>query len=393
MTDRTRTGVTGPAPVRPLAPPRAGEIADGRTEADSESVVAGPAPELSVVIPTLNEVANIPILVERLREALSGVEWEAVFVDDDSPDGTAAEVRRIGKTDGRIRCIRRIGRRGLAGACIEGMLSSQATYIAILDSDLQHDETILVAMLRMIKAENLDLVVASRYVAGHAAQGFSGSRARFSALATRLAATLVGKTLTDPMSGFFVIRRALFEELAPRLSSQGFKILMDIVATARGRLRMGEFPYVFRERLHGESKFDSQVAFAYVTLLLAKSTNDAVSVRFLLFCLIGLSGVGVHMLALLLGLSAGGLSFNAAQTAATILAITSNYFLNNMVTYNDRRLRGSQLLLGWAKFVLICSVGAISNVGVANWFYEQHSAWEIAGLAGAVSAIFVWHSR
>jgi dolichol-phosphate mannosyltransferase len=271
-----------------------------------------------------------------------------------------------------------------------------------MDSDLQHDETVLVTMLHKIKAENLDLVVASRYMAGHAVQGFGRMRARFSAWATKLATAVVGQELTDPMSGFFVIRRAAFDALAPRLSSQGFKILLDVVTAAHGRLRVSEIPYVFRERLHGESKFDSQAAFSYIALLLAKITNDAVSVRFLLFCLIGLSGVGVHMSALFIGLSIGGLSFDASQITATILAITSNYLLNNTVTYSDRRLRGFPLLLGWVKFTLICSVGAISNVGIANWFYEQHSAWEIAGLAGAVigvfwnfmvSAIFVWRLR
>jgi dolichol-phosphate mannosyltransferase len=397
-----RNSRCGANPSSTSSAPRIGKLVDRHTDTDSASNAAGLAPELTVIVPTFNEVANIASLVERLREVLSGLEWEAIFVDDDSPDGTAAEVRRIGVADRRIRCIRRIGRRGLAGACIEGVLASQAAYIAIMDSDLQHDENILVTMLHMIKAENLDLVVASRYMDGHAVQGFGRSRARYSAWATKLASTLVGETLTDPMSGFFVIRRSVFDALAPRLSSQGFKILLDIVTTAHGRLRTGEVPYVFRERLHGESKFDSRGAFAYITLLLAKSTNDLVSVRFLLFCLIGLSGVGVHMLALLIGLSTGGLSFNASQTTATILAITSNYLLNNMVTYNDLRLRGFRLLLGWVKFTLICSVGAISNVGIANWFYAQHSAWQIAGLAGAVvgvfwnfmvSAIFVWRLR
>ncbi len=385
------------------ASPRIGQVADTHAGTDSPPDATRLAPELTVVVPTFNEAENIAILVERLHEILSGLEWEAIFVDDDSPDGTAAVVRQIGETDRRIRCIRRIGRRGLASACIEGVLASQANYVAVMDSDLQHDETVLVAMLHKIKAENLDLVVASRYMAGHAVQGFGRMRARFSAWATKLATAVTGQKLTDPMSGFFVIRRAAFEALAPRLSSQGFKILLDVVTAAQGRLRVSEIPYVFRERLHGESKFDSQAAFSFVTLLLAKITNDVVSVRFVLFCLIGLSGVGVHMSALFVGLSIGGLSFDAAQTTATILAITSNYLLNNSVTYTDRRLRGLQLLSGWVKFTLICSVGAISNVGIANWFYEQHSAaWEIAGLAGAViggfwnfmvSAIFVWRLR
>jgi dolichol-phosphate mannosyltransferase len=376
-----------------------GEDADGLLLAPG----ADPSPELTVVVPTFNEVPNVPILIERLRAVLAGVEWEVIFVDDNSPDGTAAAVRRIGLGDARVRCIRRIGRRGLAGACVEGMLASQAAYVAVIDSDLQHDETVLAAMLDKLKREQLDLVVASRYMDGHSAEGFGRARARLSAWATQLASNLIGETLSDPMSGFFMMRRPVFETLAPRLSSQGFKILLDIVTTARGSLRMAELPYVFRGRQHGESKFDNQVALAYVTLLLAKATNDLLSMRFLSYCLIGASGIGVHMVALLIGLSLVGLSFNAAQIIAKVLAITSNFVFNNTVTYRDMRLRGLGLLTGWAKFSLICGVGAISNVGIANLIYAYNGNWAFAaGLAGAlvggfwnfmVSAILVWRQR
>jgi dolichol-phosphate mannosyltransferase len=402
MDDQNGIMAAGRARVREVVSPRLNRVTDKIANADLVSDIVYPAPELAVIVPTFNEVANIAILVMRLRETLSGLDWEVIFVDDDSLDGTAAEVRRFGEKDRRVRCIRRIGRRGLAGACIEGLLASHAAYIAIMDSDLQHDETALVTMLGMIRDETLDLVVASRYMAGHAVQGFGRSRARLSAWATRLTTTLVGEVLTDPMSGFFVIRRTVFESLAPRLSSRGFKILLDIVTTANGRLRMRETPYVFRERLNGKSKLDSQVALSYIALLLAKMTKDVISIRFLLFASIGLTGVGVHMLALLIGLSLGDLSFNAAQISATTLAITSNYLLNNAVTYNDLRLRGFHLLLGWAKFTLICSVGAISNIGIASLIYEQDKVWQIAGLAGAVvgvfwnymvSAIYVWRLR
>lgn len=356
--------------------------------ATSTSAPPRPAPELSVVIPTFNEAANVVTLIDRLREALAGLDWEALFVDDDSPDGTAGALRRLGELDRRIRCIRRIGRRGLAGACIEGLLASQTPYVAIMDADLQHDETTLVVMLDKLKQEHLDLVVASRYMAGHTAHGFARARARFSALATALTRKLAGDVVTDPMSGFFLIRRSAAEDLAPRLSAHGFKILLDIMTTADGRLRTAEVPYVFRERLHGESKFDSQVVLSYVALLLAKTTNDLVSLRFLLFCLVGLTGVGVHMLALLAGLSVGGLSFDTAQMVATLLAITSNFLLNNKVTYNDLRLRGTSLFLGLMKFALICSVGAISNVGIASLIYNHDKVWQIAGLAGAVIGVF-----
>ncbi len=402
MDDLTEIAPTGRSPIGEATTPHYRRRADERLGLAAATALPQRAPELSIVIPTFNEVANVGLLIGRLRETLYGLDWEAIFVDDDSPDGTAIEVRRIGATDRRIRCIRRIGRRGLAGACIEGMLASQAETITVMDSDLQHDETTLVAMLDLLKREHLDLVVASRYMAGHIAQGLGRARARFSAWATKLATGLVGVALTDPMSGFFMIRRTVFEDLAPRLSTQGFKILLDIVATADGHLRTAEVPYVFRTRLHGKSKLDSQVVLCYGALLLSKATNDLISIRFLLFSAVGLTGVGVHMLALLVGLAIAGLPFNAAQLIATLLAIASNFLLNNMITYNDLRLRGLNLIPGLIKFGLICSVGAISNVGVAGLIYEHDNVWQIAGLAGAaigvfwnfmVSAIYVWRLR
>jgi dolichol-phosphate mannosyltransferase len=362
-----------------------------------------PAPELTVVIPAFNERSNVAILVDRLRRALVNVAWEAVFVDDNSPDDTAGEVRAIGAQDGRIRCIRRIGRRGLAGACLEGMLASQARYVAVMDADLQHDETLLSSMLERLRSGNVDLVVASRYVDGGSAASFSTPRARISRYSGELSRRFLKVKLTDPMSGFFMMRRAVVEELAPSLSSQGFKILLDIVATARGSLRVAELPFIFRERLNGESKLDSRVALDFVALLVAKLTNDAVSFRFLLFCMVGLTGVAVHMAALLATLDLWpGLRFSTAQTLATICAIAWNYTLNNAFTYRDQRLVGWSFFTGLLRFEIVCAVGAVSNVGVATWIYEHNPEWWIAGLGGAlmgavwnyvVSAAFVWKTR
>src|SRR5947199_7012874 len=259
------------------------------------AVAPRPAPELTVVVPTFKERDNVPLLVDKLARTLSGIDWEVVFVDDNSPDGTASLARQIGESDARVRCIHRIGRRGLSGACIEGMLSSQAKYVAVMDADLQHDETLLTAMLEKLRG-GIDLAVASRYLAGGSAAGLAGARReQASRLSTALARKLLGVTLTDPMSGFFMIRRDRFEELAPQLSSQGFKILLDIVATARGNLRIAELPFVFGERQHGESKLDARVALDFAALIPSKLTNDAVSFRFLLFCLVGLTGIATHM--------------------------------------------------------------------------------------------------
>jgi dolichol-phosphate mannosyltransferase len=361
-----------------------------------------PAPELSIVVPTYNERANIPILVERLAHVLAGCDWEVLFVDDNSPDGTAAVARALGETDGRVRCMRRIGRRGLAGACLEGMLGSQARYLAVMDADLQHDEGLLAAMLEHLRGGDWDLVVASRYLGGGSAAGLSKQRARASRFANMLVHRLLGIGLTDPMSGHFMIRRDAFEPLAPAISSQGFKILLDILATKPGSLRVVELPSSFHERRHGESKLDSKVALDFAALLTAKLTNDAVSARFLLFCLVGTSGLVVHLLVLSLATQLAAIAFGAAQALATVCAITWNFVLNNMFTYRDQRLAGWRFLTGLLRFQVICAIGAVSNVGIATWIYDYDSRWWLAGLAGAligtvwnfvVSAAFVWRQR
>src|SRR3954447_22021385 len=294
----------------------------------SSAAAARPAPELTVVVPTFKERDNVPLLVEKLARALEGIGWEVVFVDDNSPDDTAAVAREIGEGDARVRCVRRIGRRGLAGACIEGMLSSQARYVAVMDADLQHDERLLTAMLTRVR-HDADLAVASRFADGASAAGLSSARREHaSRLSNALTRRLLGVTLSDPMSGFFMMRRDRFEELAPQLSSQGFKILLDIVATARGTLTIAELPFMFAERQHGESKLDSRVALDFAALILAKLTNDTVSFRFLLFCLVGLTGIAIHMAVLQFAFGLGT-RFGWGQTFATFAAITWNFVLNN----------------------------------------------------------------
>ena len=347
-------------------------------------------PELSVVIPTFKERGNIEILVQRLNAALSGIAWEAIFVDDDSPDGTADAVKRIAGEDSRVRCLRRVSRRGLAGACIEGMLSSSALYVAVMDADLQHDEKLLPRMFAVLNNGEGDMVVGSRYVAGGSSAVLSRSRGAISRAATSLARRLTGVELSDPMSGFFMMRRDHFDPLAPSLSTQGFKILLDIVITAKGSLRIVEEPYVFAARSHGESKLDAQVGLDFLGLLLAKLTGGAVTPRFLSFALVGTIGLGVHLLILRTALVAFGLEFPEAQAAATVVAMTGNFLLNNRLTYRDRRLSGVGFLKGLLGFYAISAVGALTNVGMASWLYAHEPVWWLAGVAGAVMGA-VWN--
>jgi dolichol-phosphate mannosyltransferase len=359
-------------------------------------------PQLSVVVPTFNERDNVTTLFRRLEAALAGVRWEVIFVDDNSPDGTWDVVRALAREDSRVRCIRRIGRRGLSGACIEGILASSAPCAAVIDADLQHDETQLPKMLALLQGGEADLVIGSRYIAGGNAESFDKQRAGISALATEVAKRVLQVKIADPMSGFFMIRSDRFEQLAPQLSTQGFKILLDIVATARGDLRVQEIPYTFGSRLHGESKLDSTVALDFLGLVLAKLTGDVVSLRFLLFAMVGSTGLFVHLAALFVALEVFGLPFPEAQACGALVAMTSNFILNNFLTYRDQRLKGFAILRGLLLFYLVCSVGLFANVGVAFSVYDQEPIWWLAGAAGALmgvvwnyamSGLFVWRKR
>ena len=359
------------------------------------------AAELSVVVPTFRERGNVAELVRRLDAGLAGIAWEAIFVDDNSPDGTAAAVKEIAGRDGRVRCLRRVGRRGLAGACIEGMLSSAAPYVAVIDADLQHDEKVLPLMLAKLRSGEADLVAATRYVAGGSAASFSQKRGTISRLATRMTHRLVGTPLSDPMSGFFAMRRDRLDEIATRLSPAGFKILLDIAATAGSKLRIAEQPYSFGERFDGESKFNIQIGVEFLGLLLAKMTGDFVDPRFIFFAIVGSIGLIVHLSVLSLSLALLE-PFRAAQLIATFAAMTSNFLLNNELTYRDRRLKGFAMVRGFVLFCLVCSVGVLANVDLASWLYGARPIWWVAGAVGAVmsvlwnyamSTLFVWRAR
>lgn len=358
--------------------------------------------ELAVIVPTLNERANIAPLVELLDAALAGFDWEVLFVDDDSSDGTSEEVRRIARNDPRVRCLQRIGRRGLSTACIEGFLATAAPYVAIMDADLQHDESLLPSMLETLRGGAYDLVVGSRHVPGGGIGDWSAQRANISDFATRLSRIICKTEIADPMSGFFMVRRELFDATVRRLSGQGFKILLDLLASAQQRVRLKELPYVFRPRRHGDSKLDTLVAWEFIMLLADKLIGHVVPVRFALFALIGGLGLIVHLTILRLGLKALALDFTQAQTGAAVVAMTSNFFLNNLFTYRDQRLKGWRLLRGLLSFYVICSVGVVANVGIGNYLFAANHAWWVAGIAGiivgsvwnyAVSAVFTWKQK
>jgi len=360
--------------------------------------VIGDLLQLAVVIPTFNEKANVATLIAKLDQALVGLNWEAIFVDDDSPDGTADAAREIARLDKRVRVIQRIGRRGLSSACIEGMCATAAPVVAVIDGDLQHDETLLPAMLDLLKDDDTDVVIGSRFVSGGGTGEWDSDRVAKSALATKLSRRVLKCDLNDPMSGFFMIRTDIVRHLSPSLSAIGFKILLDLLTASPTPLRFVEVPYTFRCRTEGESKLDHVVAMEYLIAIYDRMFGRVVPVRFAMFSAIGVLGVGIHM-AVLTALFVGfGTHFLVGEIVATL---TFNFFLNNALTYRDRRLKGwRQLVDGWMSFAVICSVGAVANVGIAAFLYEMRDgAWAASALIGvlvgavwnyALSSKFTW---
>jgi dolichol-phosphate mannosyltransferase len=366
------------------------------------SVASAAAPVLTVIVPTMEERDNIEPLVTRLMLAMPNTLWEVIFVDDDSRDGTSARVRGLARDNPRVRCLQRIGRRGLATACIEGVLASATPYVAVMDADLQHDERLLPQMQRVLESGSVDLVVGSRYVAGGGIGDWSRGRARLSGLATRLARIICKADVADPLSGFFMCRREVFEAALRRMSGQGFKVLLDLLASSPEPLRVRELPYSFRERQSGRSKLDTLIAWEFGMLLADKLIGHIIPVRFALFAMIGALGLLVHLGALWIGLEVLALGFGVAQGVATVVAMTSNFFLNNQFTYRDQRLNGRALLRGLVVFYLICGIGAVGNVGVASYAFTSSHTWWLAGVAGAVvgsvwnfamTSVFTWRRR
>ncbi len=348
--------------------------------------------KVTVIIPAFNERDNIPLIVERLEILLPGDNWEIVFVDDDSKDGSLDVLMRLARTNPRIRFIRRIGRRGLSSACLEGMASSTADLFAVMDCDLQHDETILPAMLRAFDEDpKLELAVGSRYTGQGGGTGdWSKARVFVSRFATRLGSVIRKTELTDPMSGFFAIRRQLFEETVRSITGKGFKILLDIVLSAGRPLRVREFPYEFRTRQHGESKLDIVVAFEYLYLLADKIFGRIVPVRFVLYVLAGLSGLVLHLTVLGVLHKLAATPFGTAQLAATLAAMVSNFLVNNSVTFRQQRLKGGILLPGLAAYMLICGLGALVNLQSAEYLFANGIPWWFAGTTGALVGA-VWN--
>ena len=346
--------------------------------------------DLAVIVPTFNERDNIRPLIQKLDVALKGIAWEVICVDDDSPDGTSGLVREIGRQDARVRCLQRVGRRGLSSACVEGMLATGAPFLAVMDGDLQHDETLLRKMFQILRNEQVDIIVGSRYVEGGGTGDWPKNRERMSRFATLFSKFVLRADLHDPMSGFFMLKRSFFDRVVHRLSGKGFKILFDIFISSPEPVVFKELPFEFKKRLAGRSKLSTLVVWEYFLLLADKWLGPYVPVRFVLFVLAGAIGLSLHLLILGLGLRLFAWPFTTAQIVAVLAAMTTNFLINNVFTYHDRKLRGWDFLKGLLSFYAACAIGALINIRVAVFLFEHGISWWFSGLLGAVVGA-VWN--
>ena len=347
-------------------------------------------PELAVVIPTYNEFQNVQPVVDAVFSALQGIAFELIFVDDDSPDGTARRVLELSRTNPRVRLVHRINRRGLSSAVVEGMMASNAPYLAVMDGDLQHDATVLPDMLRRLQADDADLVIGTRHREGGSMGESSWARLVLSQLGRRLSALVCHADVSDPMSGFFALRRDYLDEVVRNLSCVGFKILVDLLTSSRRPVRFEEVGYIFRNRLYGQSKLDLVVGFEYLELLLHKLVGEWIPVRYALFGMIGAVGVLAQLALIRFLLYFGRLTFDTAQVTSSLLVIALNYAGDNQIAFRDRRLRGWPWIYGLALFALACSLGLYLNLRVASGLSEIGVRWILASLAGILIAS-VWN--
>jgi dolichol-phosphate mannosyltransferase len=348
--------------------------------------------ELTIVSPTFNERANIRALVTKLDAALQGIAWQVIFVDDNSPDGTAEEVKAVARTDGRVQGIRRVGRRGLAGAVLEGALASAAPFIAVIDADLQHDETLLPAMLAELRADKAEMVVASRFIDPEGlSQGLSATRQKGSRLATWMGRQVLKNDVSDPVSGYFMAKRDVWDLAAPHLTTEGFKVLFDILASHPEPLRVTELPYRFRDRQAGQSKLDRRVVIEYLGLILNKATNNMIPARAFMFFLVGSTGFLINAAVVsAVSFAHVNLPYWVVILGGAVVAMTSNYLINNAITYHDKRRRGLALLTGYVRFCLLCSAGLFVNVAAASFLNDRLDAMIFSGIVGAAFGA-VWN--
>ncbi len=349
---------------------------------------------VSIVLPTFNERRNIEPLLAQLLQLKHNVDLEILVVDDDSADGTSELIRQLAYHEPSLRLIRRVGRAGLASAIKEGLLDATGDIAVVMDSDGQHEPASVLEAIETLHQQGLDLVIGSRFHPQAAIHGLSSRRERSSCWANRFARYSLPKPyshITDYMSGFFALQLDQTIPLLRSVDVNGFKFLYELLAVSKGHIQVEEIPLCFRPRIHGSSKLDLAIAWDFLLSILHSISFRILPRRAISFGLVGISGVAVQILLCQILTSLLGISFERALPFGVIIAATSNYLINNILTFRFARLQGLKLLGGLLKFLLVSSLPAMANIGLALAFYQnvaRDSLW--AQLAGII-VVFIWN--
>jgi dolichol-phosphate mannosyltransferase len=341
-------------------------------------------PDLSLVICTLNEQDSIGAVLAEVDRTLAHLSVEIIVVDDSDDQATCEAVQAYAPVKAEVRILHRQGERGLASAASAGWAMARGRVLGLMDGDGQHDPQVLVQLMSGLERERADIAVASRYAKG-ARTGLTGFREALSQSGTWLAKRLTGVNTSDPLAGCFIFTRAWWDEAKERMSPIGYKILLDLVLSGRRRARLFEAPTQLRTRIAGESKLDTRVVADMAAQLVEKRSGGLIPARLVLFGVVGATGVGVNV-GLVTAVSAFGAPFWLAQAYAVMAAMTTNFMLNNRLTFRDRRLTGPDFWRGLIAFYIACTGGAVLNevVGATAHLAGLHAS--LSGLAGAVAA-------
>lgn len=346
--------------------------------------------DLTIIIPTLNERENVPILLEKLNVLLASIEYEVIIVDDNSKDKTWEVANNLKSIYKNLTVIRRINRNGLSSAVIEGFVIAESENILVMDADLQHDEDIIPQMLQEIN-NGYNVVIGSRYIDGGSMGQWGKLRVWISQFATKIAKIVLRHDIKDTMSGFFMVKKDIVNNCLERLSGKGFKILLDILTNSHDiDINVKEVPYTFKTRQLGESKLSSSVIFQFLEFLYLKTIGRVIPFRFFIFSLVGCFGAILHFLFLTIFYKVIQLEFNLALIIAIEVAIIFNYFFNNILTFKDKRIKGIQIILGLFSYNLITLFGGFINFCISNYLIFNGLHWIFSSLIGATAGV-LWN--
>ncbi len=349
---------------------------------------------LSVILPTFNERKNILTLLDELLRLSDSYEIELIVVDDSSTDGTSSSVRELAKKDRRIRLINRLGRAGLSSAIKEGCLCATGEVLAIMDTDGQHEVRSIENGLEKLIEDKLDFVAGSRFLEKSNIKGLSDARRGGSNVANSLARFSLPKRythLTDFMSGCMLLDRQSCISFIEKIDVNGFKFFYELLAVSKGKLKGEEIELIFQPRQYGSSKLDIAIVWDFLVSLVHTCLQRSIPRKAISFGFVGSTGVFVQFFVVYFLIWFIGIDFEKALPFAVVIAASSNFLINNALTFRSNRLKDRALMIGLFKFLLVSSLPIFANVGLTTTFFNYISPNILLSQFAGIIVVYIWN--